>query len=180
MDKLVSGELWKEIKRLAKKSKRRMAAVAYVTNDELVTFKEGDLLIVDASNQSIKSGQTSAPLLHKAFEHGAAIYSCPGLHAKVMLLDNVAVIGSANISRSSQQFLIEAAYITDHPSAVAMTRALIQQLQDISTSVDASFIKRINSIEVNRSAFRGFHGAKKQGVSVKVKTPRTWIVSLCG
>ena len=46
-------------------------------------LEEGDLLITDASDGAIKSGQTSASILARAKDRGADIYSLPGLHAKL-------------------------------------------------------------------------------------------------
>jgi phosphatidylserine/phosphatidylglycerophosphate/cardiolipin synthase-like enzyme len=40
--------------------------------------------------------------LNRLLKRGIELYHCQGLHAKVMLFDNVAVVGSANISQSSQ------------------------------------------------------------------------------
>lgn len=178
MNKLISSELWTEINRLAKKSKVKLVAVAYVTSDNIIRFKEGDLFIVDASDQAIRSGQTSAPLLKRAFEGGVDLYSCPNLHAKVMLLDGVAVVGSANISQSSERSLIEVALLTDNPAVVSATRNFLQKLQDHSTLIDQSFIRRISSLEVVRSAGRRFYLSKKPRLKIKLNTPRTWLVSV--
>lgn len=155
-----------------------MAAVAYVTSDSMLQFNEDDLLIVDASDQAIESGQTSAPLLRRAFENGVALYSCRTLHAKVMLFDGVAVIGSANVSQSSERSLIEAALLTDHPSTVSMTRAFLQKLQDNSTLISKRFIERICSLEVKKSNRRRFDTLKRPDFSVKLDTPLTWLVSV--
>jgi hypothetical protein len=176
MNRLVSSGLWKEVRRLAKSSGARMAAVAYVTS-ESVRFGAGDLLITDASKQAIESGQTSAAVLRDAYERGAELFSCPGLHAKVMLFDGVAVIGSANISRSSEDSLIEAALITDHPAAVSMTRAFLRKLQDDSEAIGESFLRRISAIKVKRRV-GGRRAKKRPGVSVKLGQHRTWVIGL--
>ncbi len=155
-----------------------MAAVAYVTNDNCVKFEEGDLLIVDASNEAIESGQTSAPLLRRAFKKGAELYSCRGLHAKVMLFGGIAVIGSANISQSSERSLVEAALLTDNPDIVAMARNFIEKLRENSKLIDKGFINRINALKVKRPVRRSFNPSKKRGLEIKLNTPRTWLVSV--
>lgn len=66
---------------------------AYVTQD-LVGFSKGDTLVVDASRHAISSGETAAKLLRTLKMKGVHIYHCAGLHAKVLLLDDVAVISS--------------------------------------------------------------------------------------
>lgn len=178
MHKLISSGLWNEINRLAEKSKVKMAAVAYVTNDNSIKFEEGDLLIVDASNEAIESGRTSAPLLRRAFKKGAELYSCRGLHAKVMLFDGIALVGSANISQSSERSLVEAVLLTDNPNIVAMARNFIEKLRENSKLMDMSFINRINALKVERPIRKGFNPSKKRGLKIKINTPRTWLVSV--
>lgn len=179
MNKLVSKGLWAEVARLAKKSRVKMAAVAYVTSDEFIEFGEGDLLIVDASDAAIRSGQTSTQILRQAFRRGAEVYSCPGLHAKVMLLDGVAVVGSANASHSSAHHLIEAAFLTDSPASVSMARTFLQRLCDNADPVDENFIERISSLEVKKSTSWPAHTGRKSSFSVRIDAPRTWLVSVC-
>jgi phosphatidylserine/phosphatidylglycerophosphate/cardiolipin synthase-like enzyme len=178
MIRLVSGDLWKEIKKLAKKSQVKMAAIAYVTHDSLIRFGKGDLLIVDASDHAITSGQTSAPVLNKAWKRGASLYSHPDLHAKVILFDRVAVIGSANLSQTSMDSLVEAAVLTDHPNVVSVARSFLQQLQDESQCIDKGFIDHIGSLEVKRAGWGKPRRKKKRKTSISLASSRTWLVSL--
>src|SRR5882724_545866 len=48
MQKVLSRDLWKSIRVLARKSRQRKAAIAYVTRD-LVGFHKGDVLVVNDS-----------------------------------------------------------------------------------------------------------------------------------
>jgi len=175
MNRVISHNLWKEIKRLAKNANRKRAAVAYVTSDEVLKFGEGDILIVDASDSAIASGQTDAGVLRSAFNRGAEIYSCPGLHAKVMLLGGYAVIGSANISKSSMDSLIEAALISESPGIVSMAGGFISKLQEKSDPIDDGFINRICSIKVKSKTYLK-RPSKKRKISIKNSQYRTWIV----
>src|SRR5690349_14371375 len=101
--------LWKVIAKLSAKVKSgRLAAVAYFTSEGNVEFNKDDVLIVDASDNTIAAGGTSAKLLKSLLQRGVRLYSVPGLHAKVYLFDQTAVIGSANLSKHSTT-LIEAA-----------------------------------------------------------------------
>lgn len=102
MLRLHSDQLWSAIARLARKAKKKLAAVAYISDDEVIKFGEGDLLVADASDEAIKSGRTNAKVIKDAFYRNAKIYSNQFLHAKVMLLDGIAVIGSGNISFTSR------------------------------------------------------------------------------
>jgi len=174
MHKLVSSGLWAEVSKWAKLSRRRSAAVAYATNENGIRFGKGDLLIVNASDQSIATGQTSVKLLQTAFHHGADVFSCPNLHAKVLLLDEIAVVGSANLSASSRDTLIEAGLVTDHPRTVGMVAAFLKQLQQISDRVDGRFLKRVSQIKVNRTFFEHANGRRE----INVMQPRIWLVSV--
>ncbi len=174
MDKLLSDNLWPTIKRLAKKSSAKRAAVAYVTSEEYVKFGDGDVLITDASDQAIASGQTNAKLLARAHRRRAQLFSLPGLHTKVMLLGGTAVIGSANLSQSSANSMVEAAWVTDRPVAVGMSTSLISQLTMQAESIDPKFLHRIQKIKVTaRPHFKG-----KRPKPVKVKIPKSWILGV--
>ena len=149
MQRLVTLDLWPQLGRLAEKAKNRMAAVAYVTRSVEVQFGAGDILIVDASDEAIKIGVTATAILRAAYRRGAQVFSCPGLHAKVFLLDNIAVIGSANISATSVNHKIEAALITDDRATANKLRLLIEQLTRESDKIDDKFLTRIGKIKVS-------------------------------
>jgi hypothetical protein len=97
MQRVLSKDLWTEISERARVSKTRKAAIAYVTSD-LVGFREGDTLVVNASAHAIKNAETHAPLLQRLHKKGVQLYDCPDLHAKTLLLDGVAIISSGNMS----------------------------------------------------------------------------------
>lgn len=92
MQRVLSHRLWQTIKHVATKSKCRKAAVAFVTRD-LIGFRKDDVLVVDASKATVRAGETDARLLTSLHRRGVKLHSCPGLHAKVLLLDGAAVIG---------------------------------------------------------------------------------------
>jgi phosphatidylserine/phosphatidylglycerophosphate/cardiolipin synthase-like enzyme len=143
-------DLWSTVARLSKRNVPRVAAVAYVSSDKKVAFRRNDVLITDASNPNIASGQTSAAVLRSAFDRGAAVYSITGLHAKVVCLGRYSVIGSANLSANSVSNLIEAGIITDHPGVLADARSVISRLQSVARQVDDTFLRRIERIKVAR------------------------------
>ena len=98
MQKVLSNLLWRKIKAEEAKAKVRQAAIAYVTRD-LVGFEKGDGLVTDASKRAVRMGETSAKLLSTLFRKGVELYSCAGLHAKVLLLDGTAVIGARHAAQ---------------------------------------------------------------------------------
>jgi hypothetical protein len=148
MQNLLCDDLWDELRRLSRKSKRRLAAVAFLSDADLVKFRKGDLLIVDASDGRIKCGDTSAEALASIFKKKTAVFSLPNLHAKVFVFDNTAIIGSANVSRNSTQNLIEAAVVTEDRATVSQASALIESLKEKATEIDSVFIERISKLEV--------------------------------
>lgn len=175
MHKLLSLDLWPTLRRIAKKARRRSAAVGYVTDGSQIAFGRGDLLITDASNKSIAQGLTSASALAAAWKRGAAIFSIPGLHAKVLLLDHTAVIGSANLSASSAANLVEAALITDDVTTAAAVASLVEQMRLQAQLVDRPFLDRIARIRVSK---RPSGPRRSNKLQFQPAAGRTWLVGV--
>jgi len=177
MQRVLSKDLWTEIKDHACASKSRKAAIAYVTQD-LVGFREGDTLVVDASAAAIKNGETHAPLLQRLHKKGVQLYDCANLHAKTLLLDDVAIISSGNMSTSSQTRMVEAALITDHASVVAGVASLIEQLKKQSKQLDGRQIAQLRKIKVTRR--NGWNGGRLERHKPRIAElgNRTWIVDV--
>jgi hypothetical protein len=178
MHKVLSHHLWKRISAVARKSKYRQAAIAYVTKD-LIGFHSGDLLIVDASEPVIRAGGTSAKLLTKLAHQGVVLHSCPGLHAKVLLFDEVAIVGSCNMSASSHTTLVEAAIMTDSPPMVSGVASLIEQLKRQSKRLDQAALQTLSKIKVVRRGFGpGTNGAKRKRPKISELGTQTWLVGV--
>ena len=177
MQEIISANIWDRIRRLARGRKPRLAAVAYVSTDRYVRFGRGDTLVTDASDAAIRSGETSARALSAVFGRGAEILNLPGLHAKMLVLGDVAVIGSANLSVQAATGNVEAAMATDSRAAVAGIKSLIYQLAEQATVVDEAFIKRIRRIPVIRRG-RGGRQKPRSQVKVEAKGNSTWIVGV--
>lgn len=175
MEKVASLTVWDEIRRLARKGKPRVAAVAYVSSDTFVKYGKGDTLIADASDNAIKSRETSYGVLRAAYRRGAELFSLPGLHAKVMLFGRTAVVGSTNLSLSSAKDLVEAALITDNSSTVAAVRSLIFQLTRQARRMDSAFLDRIARIKVVRNRGRRA-GRRSRKLRISDPEKRTWII----
>ena len=174
MNELLSFGLWPRIRKFAKRARRMSAAVAYVTDDRYLKFSEGDILVTDASDEAIKSGQTSVSVLKAALKRRARIASVSGLHSKVYVFDRYAVIGSANLSKESER-RTEAALLTDLPTVVSSARLLIETLMKRGVVVDEEFISRISKLPVTaRKAIPS--GAKHQ--QADDGHPRTWLIGL--
>lgn len=172
MTQLLTSNLWKDAAKLAGKAKRREAAIAYVTTS-LVKFGKGDVLITDASPRAIQCGETSATVLQDIFRRGTKVFSCPNLHAKVLILDDTAIIGSANLSRSSAELLEECAVLTQERKLVGQARAFLQQLRERSQALSAEDLERLAALPVTRRASRRL---PKKRTAVLGK--RCWIIGI--
>lgn len=174
MNDLLSSGLWSRLRKLARSAHRKSAAVAYVTDDRNLVFGKGDTLITDASDESIKSGQTSAAVLRAAWKRKAEIVSVKGLHSKVYVFDKHAIIGSANLSRESER-RVEAALLTDQPTVVSAARLLIERLKAQGEVVDEVFISRISRLPVEKRTPEWRADKLSRPAD---PTPRIWLVGL--
>jgi hypothetical protein len=177
MQRVLSKDLWAEIRKRARAASSRKGAIAYVTRD-LVGFRKRDTLVVDASGRAIQNGETDAPLLRKLHKKVVRLYDCPDLHAKVLLLDEVAVIGSGNMSSSSESRMVEAALISDQASVAAGVASLIEQLVRQSSRLDEKRIAQLCRIEVIRRG--GWNGARPKSRKTRIAKigNRAWIVGV--
>lgn len=175
MLRLHCSDLWVHLPKLAKASKNKQAAVAYVSDDSTIQFGAGDVLVVDASDAIVTAGQTSAKVLKKAFDRGAKIYSCPNLHSKVYVFDGTAVVGSSNASASSAHRLLEAAVITDNPAITSAARKLISELQSKSSRLWEKDMLRLMKIPVEPRFPVGV--GRKSAPKVNPQPGVTWLVA---
>lgn len=175
MQRVLSNDLWPEVAKLAKASKRRRAAIAYVTTDKFVKFGKGDTLIVDASDDKIAGAATSAKILLAAHRRGAQLFHCQGLHSKVLLLDNIAVVGSANLSGTSASDLTEAAIVTDHAPTLSSLTTFITELERQTTPLTLAYLKRLCGIKVVRRFSTGKNPKKP---IIHLSASRTWLVGV--
>lgn len=148
--RFLGDDLWDQLRNLAIKARMRIAAVAYVTDASAVPFGEGDLLVVDASDRAIAEGATAARALAELFERGVRLRSLERLHAKFYVLDGAAIVGSANLSATSQGRLAEAGVLTTEPAVVNEARRHVDALAGRATPIDEEFIRRIEGISVVR------------------------------
>lgn len=149
MAKFVGTDLWAEFGRLAKNAGGKTAAVAYYSAGSRVHFGKGDTLIVDATEDAIRGGQTSALMLLQAAEHGAEVFSHSSLHAKILLTPEAALVGSANLSASSTR-LREAGVVLTQPSEVHAVREYIKQLRSEATKLSTTALRALAALPVEQ------------------------------
>jgi hypothetical protein len=115
---------------------------------------------------------TSARALRSFFQSGAKIYSFDGLHAKLLVIDEMAVIGSANLSENAGVNTCEASLLTDDLQVLALIQSFIEQLRLSAIKVDANFLKRIEAIPVEKF----WEEPKRKLKPVASDTSRLWLV----
>jgi len=121
-------------------------AVAYFGSgaSQLLPLLANSLLVVDASDSAVKSGQTCPSDLLKLHRRGVRVHSHRNLHAKVYVFGNVAFIGSPNVSRHSANIMLEAMFRTQQRSAVIAARQFVESL--CIMELDSNEITRLASI----------------------------------
>lgn len=183
MNRLLTSNLWTEIHKLteagAREGDRTQACIAYLTAPDLLHWRSGDLLIVNASDAAIRCGETSAKALRRLAKKGVKLYSEPLLHAKVVLVGNTVVVGSGNVSASSRSRLLEAAVLTTSPAVVGPVRAYLYQLANPARAIDERFLRRIEALPVaaRRAPFGGGRRPAVRRPNV-TKVYKTWLVAL--
>jgi phosphatidylserine/phosphatidylglycerophosphate/cardiolipin synthase-like enzyme len=177
MTRFLFGDLlWKTISNRAKQAHRTKAAIAYVTRELPLSFKPDDVLIVDASDDAISSGQTSAVVLARLMKSGVCLYSHDGLHAKIIVVDSTLFASSANLSDSSLSRLLEAGIETDNPNAVSAAVGSIERLMSKSLPIDPGFVARIKKIVVEKR--RGIGKSKARATPKDYREPVTWLMGV--
>ena len=149
MDRIITNNVWRQVATLIGKEANKLAAIAYVSKGTPLSFSKGDTLVCDASDHAIKTGETDAETLKRFFRAGAKLFSCSNLHAKLLVSSDIAVIGSANLSASAENLLVEASLISRRSQTRSQAAALIHNIIKASVPIDESFLDRISSIPLD-------------------------------
>lgn len=171
MKTLLSDGIWTSLARQSENHERIYAAISYVTAHHL-DFHNGDLLICDASNDAIKGGLTSASTLRTFFDRGAEIFSFDGLHSKVAIINDRALIGSANLSENAGVGTCEASLFTDDPQITALVRGFIENIKRNAIPVTEEFLQVIEALPVKRTP----HINRRNKQKIEVGESRVWFI----
>jgi hypothetical protein len=176
MIQFVSKNLWPTIQKIASTASRRRVAVAYVTDDSLLPLSQDDVLIVDASDSAISGGRTDAKTLERYLDAGVQMTSIGNLHAKVIILDDIAIVGSGNVSWRSAHHYIEAATMSDRPELRGQAEQFVNSLLEApaAVKVDRDFVDRILKIEVIKRA-ADFDDEQSPSPQVRTEPTQYWL-----
>jgi hypothetical protein len=130
----IDRNVWRRITASVKRHPARChVAVAYFGEHgvTLLPLEEGSILVVNASETAVKSGQTHPGQLRRLIDRGVAVYSMPNLHAKVVVTPEEVFAGSMNASRRSETYLLESAIRTTNRFVVSAARRFVATLTAI-------------------------------------------------
>lgn len=127
---LFNQALWDEFEARLPAAKMVRAAVAYLGTggSKLLPLRSNDELLVDMSLASVRAGTTNPSEVKKFLRRGVKVYSRDSLHAKFIIIDDVLIAGSSNISKHAKHCLDEAAVLTNDRAAVRQASATFRQL----------------------------------------------------
>lgn len=146
--KFHSDDSWSRIRDLAKKRGRRLVAVPFLGKGAIrrLPLQAGDLLIVRLDEATVKSGQTSPLEIGKFLRKGVEVHAQSNLHAKVFVFGKTAVIGSTNVSTTSEAHLLEAVVETSDSRAVSAAASFVRSLR--GDVVTPQYAKRLEKMYV--------------------------------
>jgi hypothetical protein len=147
--------VWPIIKKQIKKTRRSQqifAAIAFAGFDatKIMPLRRGDVLVCNASDAAIKQGSTSAIALEKFIKRGVKIFNEPHLHGKVVVFPKKAFVGSANVSRRSNDVLFEAVVETADPRVIASARRFVERHAHEVARLNREDIQKMRDIRVER------------------------------
>jgi PLD-like domain len=128
---LLTAGIWESITAAAKTARKpSYVAVAYFGQgaSNLLPLRANSRLVVDASDNAVKAGQTHPADLKRLQKRGVIIYSVANLHAKIYVFDSSAFVGSANVSNNSAGTLIESMVNTTDPTIVRSAKSFVDSL----------------------------------------------------
>lgn len=127
---LSNDALWSELSARVKESSNVKAAVAYLGRGgaDLLPLKKGDTLVVNLGIQTVKQGATSPKEVQRLIKRGVRVFTRSTLHAKFFICNSTLLVGSANVSRNSQQVLDEAASVTTEKVAIRRAADFFEKL----------------------------------------------------
>ncbi len=161
-------------------------AVAYLSAGMFGQLPLGtdDVLVVDVSERAVRNGSTDPAEVRRYVNADVRVFRRQGLHAKVFVLGDTLIVGSANVSkRSSSGGLIEAAYLPRTRRDVSTAREWISA--ELTTRpVTVEYLDRVSAMVPARAPIGpSRHGSEEPGdwpdpaavhVHVGVVAPTTW------
>ena len=141
--RFLSGTLWARLRQLARANRATTyVAVPFIGPGAVkrLPLRKGDVLITRFHRDAVRSGLVDPREVIKYLRRRVEVHSVSNLHAKVFVFGRRAVVGSANLSATSERFLIEAACEFTDRSLVKASREFISSLR--GEVVEPEFARR--------------------------------------
>jgi phosphatidylserine/phosphatidylglycerophosphate/cardiolipin synthase-like enzyme len=164
---------WPRIRELADGSKAHVA-VPYLGKGAaaLLPIAPGSVLVTRFTPDAVKSAQIDPREVVKLIDRGVRVFSDNTLHAKVYVFAKRAIIGSANVSRSSAS-LHEACIETTDPVAVLAARTFVKSL--VSDLITPEYAKSLYDLYPKDG--ERFFGVRIGKTSTKAQArSKVWVV----
>jgi len=122
----LSARIWPRLRQLARTGRRRAyVAVPFLGRGAArrLPLRRGDVLITKFDLAAVRAGLVNPREVVAFIKRGVEVHSVANLHAKVYVFGRTAFVGSANVSASSEDSLIEAGCQVTSLDVVAECRA---------------------------------------------------------
>jgi hypothetical protein len=123
-------QYWQEIEARVPSASNVVAAIAYLGSggSDYLPLRKGDTLVVDLSLGAVKQGVTDPREIKKLVDRGVDVFTRSSLHAKVVVVGDVAIVASANVSQNARRYLDEAAILSTSPATVQAAKQFIRAM----------------------------------------------------
>lgn len=158
MPTFLSDEVWPRLRALSRRrSCSALVAVPFIGSraSERLPLRRGDILVTKFDRAAIASGHVDPREIVGYIKKGVEVHSVRNLHAKVYVFGRIAIVGSANVSASSERQLKEAACECDDRRVVSASREFVLGLR--GEAVELEYAK--SQIRFWRPPRRGPYGA---------------------
>lgn len=166
-------QYWKEIAARVPSAKKVTAAIAYVGGGGagFLPLRDGDELLVDLSIQAVKQGVTDPREIEALMKRGVHVYTRQELHAKLIVIDDIVIASSANVSKNARQYFDEAGILSTSPAVVKAARHFIRSR--CSEPVRSPYLKQCISLYKPPT----FKPAKTMPIPKKGKPAKVWFLA---
>ena len=175
---LINEALWQTITDTIRNASHIDAAIAYFGTGgaQLFPLRRGHRLVVDMSPGAVKAGNTNPYEIAILLKRGVEVFTRRDLHAKVIVADKVALVGSANVSKNSKQNLDEAAIASKEISVV---RRAVEFIKRICTEpVRPEYLEECKKTYRPPRQYNNERKSTKRVASKRVTHAKLWIVKM--
>lgn len=173
---LSNETLWQTLSAKLKAARHVDAAFAYFGSGgaKLLPLKRGSRLVVNMSLASLRAGATNPHEIEKLIRKGVQVFSRRNLHAKMMVIDRAAIIGSANISGHARHTLDEAAVLTTDQATVRRAKDFIERL--LTEPVSPEYLEKCKRLY--RPPRFAPQGSGRKTRERRVQHAKLWVLNL--